>query len=166
MNIFYTSDCPKQAALDLCKIHLNKMIIEYTQLLSTAHSVLDNNLVGYYPTHVNHPSCVWVREYKSHYQWLFNCLSYAHKIYEASTGKVHGSKAVLDSLALPPVNINSFGEFKAPPVAAPDEFKVLVQREGTCKAYQKYLCSKFKEWQSRDNPLSVVFPIRNPSWYV
>ena len=40
MNVFYTNDCPNLAALDHCRIHRNKMIVEYAQLLSTAHHEL------------------------------------------------------------------------------------------------------------------------------
>lgn len=43
MNIFYTNENPRLAARDHCTIHTNKMIIEYTQLLSTAHHILEGD---------------------------------------------------------------------------------------------------------------------------
>ena len=41
MNIFYLSSDPKACAEDHCDKHVVKMIIEYAQLLSTAHIILD-----------------------------------------------------------------------------------------------------------------------------
>ena len=41
MNTFYTNDCPIQTANEHCYVLRNKMIIEHTQLLSTAHRLLD-----------------------------------------------------------------------------------------------------------------------------
>ena len=41
MNIFYLDKDPKVCATMHCDKHVVKMIIEYAQLLSTAHRVLD-----------------------------------------------------------------------------------------------------------------------------
>jgi hypothetical protein len=41
MNIFYLDEDPKICAQYHCDKHVVKMIIEYAQLLSTAHRVLD-----------------------------------------------------------------------------------------------------------------------------
>ena len=41
MNIFYLNEDPKIAAQEHCDKHVCKMTIEYCQLLSTAHRVLD-----------------------------------------------------------------------------------------------------------------------------
>jgi len=43
MNIFYLSDNYEDAAKMHCDSHCSKMIIEYAQLLSTAHRVLDGD---------------------------------------------------------------------------------------------------------------------------
>jgi hypothetical protein len=64
MNIFYTNENPIIAAQDHCLVHQNKMIIEYAQLLSSAHHILDGEYAidGIYKaTHKNHPSAIWVR---------------------------------------------------------------------------------------------------------
>ena len=45
MNIFYLSEDPVQCAKWHCDKHVTKMIIEYAQLLSTAHRVLDGEHV-------------------------------------------------------------------------------------------------------------------------
>ena len=40
MNIFYINEDPKIASLEHCDKHV-KMCVEYAQLLSTAHRLLD-----------------------------------------------------------------------------------------------------------------------------
>ncbi|MEK9955017.1 MAG: hypothetical protein VW577_06375, partial [Pelagibacteraceae bacterium] len=50
------------------------MILEYAQLLSTAHHVLDGEDAPegiYKKTHVNHPSAVWARQNRDNYLWLY-----------------------------------------------------------------------------------------------
>jgi hypothetical protein len=87
MNIFYLDEDPKICAQYHCDKHVVKMIIEYAQLLSTAHRVLDGfegygasksgnrqvkiwtlhdsrDEILYKATHVNHPSNIWTRSNK------------------------------------------------------------------------------------------------------
>jgi hypothetical protein len=83
MNIFYLNYNPVICAQEHCDKHVVKMIVEYAQLLSTAHRVLDG--IGYVELsannrkvkrfkldepresslykacHINHPSAVWTR---------------------------------------------------------------------------------------------------------
>ena len=80
MNIFYLDPDPKTCAQMHCDKHVTKMIIEYSQLMSTAHRVIDgeeyiDNSSGrkikrwklsdiredvlYKATHINHPSAIW-----------------------------------------------------------------------------------------------------------
>ena len=44
MNVFYLHTSPIEAARMHCDKHCCKMIIEYGQLLSTAHRVLDGTM--------------------------------------------------------------------------------------------------------------------------
>ena len=166
MNIFYTNECPIQAANEHNYVHQVKMIVENTQLLSTAHHELDgdNAIDGIYKkTHVNHPSAVWVRKSYDHYVWVWECAKQLCALYTARTGKVHKTEAILDLLAVTPANIPERG-FVKPPVAAPDEFKAIAVFGDVCKAYQQYLCAKFAEWQSRAKPMKVEFDTV-PHWY-
>ena len=104
MNIFYLDKDAKVAAQYHCDKHVVKMIIEYAQLLSTAHRMLDGTQyieqkyvqgslparwrkmkrwrlddhrepILYKASHINHPSAVWARQELSHYQWLWNLAS-------------------------------------------------------------------------------------------
>ena len=167
MNVFFTNECPIQSANEHNYVHQAKMIVEYSQLLSSAHHALDadNAIDGIYKkTHVNHPSAVWVRKSYDHYVWVWGCAMQLCANYTTRTGKVHKTQLTLDILAKTPDNIAHLG-FTNPPVAAPDEFKKLAVFGDTCKAYQEYLCDKFSEWQSRAKPIKVEFD-EVPEWYL
>ena len=76
MNIFYLNKDPQIAAIEHNDKHCVKMILEYAQMLCTAHRELDgekkaDDLLMYKSTHINHPSTVWTRERKPHYEWLY-----------------------------------------------------------------------------------------------
>ena len=92
MNIFYLHNDPKICAEMHVDKHCVKMILEYAQLLSTAHRVLDGkqstrlsktgrnqkywalpddrDSLLYSATHMNHPSAIWVRKNQQNYIWL------------------------------------------------------------------------------------------------
>ena len=118
MNIFYLDYNPYKCAEMHVDKHCIKMILEYAQLLSTAHRVLDgveiiekryvlgslparwrkckvwklNNerdSILYKATHINHPSAVWVRQSDSNYIWLANLLICLCEEYTFRYGKVH-----------------------------------------------------------------------------
>lgn len=166
MNVFYTNDCPIKSAHEHCLVHMNKMIVEYAQLLSCAHHVLDgdNAIAGIYKkTHVNHPSAVWVRKSSEHYEWVWFCAMQLCENYFKLRGKQHATYEKLCILADFPVSISN-AKFKQPPVAADDEYKAIAVISGACVAYQKYLTAKFHEWQSRARKVAVDF-ISTPSWF-
>lgn len=81
MNIFFYSDNTEQSALWLDDKRKNKMILEAGQMLSTAICLNDfDNLIDrssiYKPTHVNHPSNVWVRESRANFNWCFGWMAH------------------------------------------------------------------------------------------
>lgn len=167
MNVFFTNECPIQAANEHCYVHQVKMIVEYAQLLSTAHHVVDgdNAIDGIYKqTNTNHPSAVWVRKSADHYEWLWECATQLCELYKQRTGKTHATQDKLWLLQSAPAGLDYNG-FTKPPVAAPDEFKAIAVFGDVCKAYQKYLVSKFAEWQSREKPMKVEFD-NVPAWCV
>lgn len=99
MNIFVTSMDPDQCARDYCDSHVNKMILETTQLLCTAHHAAGCTFPGIYkPTHMNHPSAIWVRADADNYIWAYRLLRALHREYEYRKGREHGCKALLGSL--------------------------------------------------------------------
>lgn len=164
MNIFYTNECPIQTALDHNKRHQVKQILEFAQMLSTAHHVLDGTVTQYKPTHPSHPSSVWIRSSVEHYNWSVRCALHLCKLFKESKGKEHATQRVLETLSTPPKAIPN-KKFCEPPPAMPDEFKAIAIFKPVTIAYQKYLCSKYAEWQQRDKPLKVEWTHRVPSWY-
>lgn len=166
MNIFYTNENPHIAAEDHCYVHQNKMIVEYAQLLSTAHHVLDGAaaMSGIYKlTHKNHPSAIWCRSGQYQYEWVLDCALHLCKLYTLRTGKVHKTQATLETLSRLPENIELI-EWKDPTIAAPDEFKAISIFNGVIEAYRTYLNSKFKEWGLREKPIKIEFHAV-PNWY-
>ena len=126
MNIFYLDRDPARCAAMHCDKHVVKMILEYAQLLSTAHHLVDGepSIDCYKPTHKNHPSAVWVRESRSNYQWLWQLLSNLLQEYTFRYGKIHKteSSGVFWALKNLPHELRG-GKFTDPPQCMPDYCK-------------------------------------------
>lgn len=101
MNIFVLDLNPIKAAKYHNDRHCVKMILETTQLLSTALPHLEKGRVGpYKSTHTNHPCSVWARECRGNYHWLWKlgvalCKEYTHRY-----GRVHRCEPHLENLRL------------------------------------------------------------------
>lgn len=172
MNIFFLSWNPKKCAEWHCDKHCVKMILEYAQLLSTAHRCLDgeeiivlskNNRrlkryilndhrenVLYKSTHKNHPCAIWVREFKENYIWLYKLFCSLCDEYTSRYNKIHATDIRLrEVLKNTPININkdsSLSCITTPPQAMPDEYKT----DDTIEAYRIfYIYSKkrFATWK-------------------
>lgn len=59
MNIFVTDESPIISAQNMCDVHVNKMLLESIQLLST-FLCLKNIKTQYKPTHIKHPCQIWL----------------------------------------------------------------------------------------------------------
>ena len=94
MNIFYLHHDPLICAKMHCDKHVVKMILEYSQILSTAHHECDGvpSVDCYKATHKNHPSTVWARENFFNYDWLHALLSHLSKEYTHRYGKIHATE--------------------------------------------------------------------------
>src|SRR6056300_245631 len=176
MNIFYLSEDPVQCAKWHCDKHVTKMIIEYAQLLSTAHRVLDgehvkvisnsgkrmvsnwklddsSDNVFYKVAHVSHPSNIWVRQSVHHYIYLWRlwhnlCLEYTERY-----NKTHMTwKKLRSYISLLPQNIQDNG-FKEPPQCMPDECKEI----SAVKAYRKFYKAHKREF--------ATWKTQVPSWF-
>ena len=144
MNIFFLNKNPYECATLHCDKHCVKMIIEYAQLLSTAHRVLDNNYEVYKIAHLNHPSTIWTRTNKANYKWLSMLWVYLCSEYTYRYDKVHLTEKKLRShLVHAPRNISE-GKFFDPPQCMPDD----VKRESSLIAYQEYY-KKYKRYFAR-----------------
>ena len=156
--------------------HCVKMILEYAQLLSTAHRVLDGvELIGlsdsgrkkkfwtlgdsrdytlYKATHINHPSAVWVRQSDANYAWLYRMFGALMDEYTYRYGKIHSCERLSQALSYRPKNI-PVGPFTEPTPAMPDDCKV---PGDSVASYRKYYINNkthLASWKKRDVP----------SWY-
>lgn len=173
MNIFYLDDNVVKCAEYHNDKHVVKMILEYAQLLSTAHRVIDGyeyidassgrkikrwklytgdakeqNL--YKATHVNHPSAVWVRQFDNNYRYLFCLFQCLLKEYTYRYGKQHSCEKLLPYLIDTPRKIPT-GYFTQPTQAMPDEYK----NSDSVVAYRNYYNGAKKsmaKWKNRPVP--------------
>jgi hypothetical protein len=180
MNIFYLHNDPKTCAEMHVDKHCVKMILEYAQLLSTAHRFLDGNLsvgrstsgrkktsyvlmdqresVLYSATHINHPSAIWCRKGIVQYRWLHNLLIELCKEYTYRYGKIHKVErsGLLWELEQPPKNIHTDVFWSEPTPAMPDQYKVAGDSIQSYKNY--YLGDKTRmfSWKNRSEPSFVT----------
>jgi hypothetical protein len=72
MNIFILDNDPIKAAQQHSDKHCVKMILEHTQMLSTAIRVHSNDTVEgvYKMAHLNHPCSKWTRQTRNNFNWL------------------------------------------------------------------------------------------------
>jgi hypothetical protein len=179
MNIFYLSKSPVECAEMHLDKHVVKMIIEYAQLLSTAHRYIDGQETTeltakgrrikrwvlpdereqhlYKASHINHPSAKWARVRSSHYKWLYElfcalCDEYTHRY-----GRVHMTDQKLRSfLSQVPKNIGKSEIFEEPYLAMPNDVKI---NDDSIASYQSYYIKykkSFAKWTKR--------PV--PTWFV
>ncbi len=174
MNIFYLDPDPKTCAEMHVDKHVVKMIIEYAQLMSSAHRIIDGeeytdltangrrikrwridddrefSLMK--ASHINHPSAVWCRMNLANYNWLFRMWSHLLDEYTYRYGKVHACARLKDVLRFPPSKIK-IGEFTEPTPAMPDECKV---PGDSIASYHKYYVerkNRFALWKKRETPI-------------
>lgn len=174
MNIFYLDKDPQTCAQMHVDKHCVKMILEYAQLLSTAHrcldgtecttlsatgrrrkswvlrdSVLDSSL--YSATHVNHPSAVWVRQSRANYEHLWQLFKELCAEYTYRYGRTHATERLVELLQSAPKNIPE-GKFTEPTPAMPDAYKVAGD---SIKSYHNYYVGdkqRMFSWKNRNTP--------------
>ena len=177
MNIFYLHNDPKTCAEWHVDKHVSKMLVEYAQLMSTAHRVLDgdeytdyskNNRkvkrwrlqndnaeqIVYKACHVNHPSAIWVRQSVSHYKWLYDLWCELHKEFIYRYEKPHASYTLLSELLRTvPTNIPNTN-FTEPPQAMKQFPQCMVEGDSISAYRNFYREAKktFANWKKRDVP--------------
>lgn len=176
MNIFYLHNDTRVCAEMHNDKHCVKMILEYAQLLSTAHRVLDGNVsIGlsktgrkqtryvlsdnrehllYSATHINHPSATWVRQSYNNYFWLADLLVELCKEYTYRYGKVHKVErdGLLNMLLHAPKNINLSAPFTEPTPAMPDDLKVPGDSINSYRTYYNIGKTHLAKWKNRPVP--------------
>ena len=148
MNIFYLSRATSVCAEMHCDVHVNKMILETAQLLSTAHHELGST-APYKTTHKNHPSAVWARSGFWQYNWLYGLLEALSEEYTKRYGRVHKTwERCSEALREPPEDIPNI-EWTDPPQCMPNECK----DKNTVVAYRNYYAQKNLDWIKLGRPM-------------
>lgn len=143
MNIFYLDTHPINCARMHCDKHVVKMILEYAQLMCTAHHLLDGgNVVSrdlYKITHQNHPSAIWARQSYENYSYLYLLFNELCSMYTKATGKTHATYALLGRILYNhPKNIDMKKAFMFPPSCMKDEFKIHQQPTSSAQTIENY----------------------------
>ena len=159
------------------------MILEYSQLLSTAHRVLDGTMttginnngrkqtsyvladsrdnILYRATHLNHPSSIWVRQSTENYMWLAELLVQLCNEYTYRYGKVHKCEqsGLVNILATTIPNNIPHHSFTQPTPAMPTD---CILHNDSMLSYRNYYIIKKKHiasWCGKINSRQV------PDWY-
>lgn len=173
MNIFHLHKDFDKAALMHNDKHVVKMCVEYAQLMSTSHRVLDGEMyysktksgakirrwrldgnrepLLYKASHIDHPSNLWTRKTFSNYMYIYGLWDSLCKEYTHRYDKIHMSYTKLkDVLIYPPDNISS-GPLTEFAQAMPDECKdsdpVIAYRN-----YYREHKAEFSKWSKRNVP--------------
>lgn len=176
MNIFYLSKNTTECAQMHNDKHCVKMILEYSQLLSTAHRILDGveyiddssgrNIkrwkldfesyenVLYKATHINHPSAVWVRQTYENYRWLHALLRHLCREYTHRYGRIHKceSSGLVEKLSYTPFNIPIAGLFSEPPACMPEKYIIHNDAVWSYQNYYVFEKDHLAKWTKREVP--------------
>lgn len=190
MNIFYLDHNPVEAARAHLDKHVVKMILEYAQLLSTAHRVIDGkeaitlsksgrkkkvwqlddkrDSILYAATHINHPSAIWARQSKLNYDYLYALFVSTCDEYTYRYGKVHLTDTKLrEVLREFPKNIpQDKTQWSGPTPAMPDECKVIGDH---IASYRKYYIDKkadMAKWTNREPPEWFINGVKEKDAYL
>jgi len=177
MNVFYLDHNPNKCAQMHLDSHSSKMCVEYAQLLSTTHRVVDGemwygrttngrkiqryfhpdsvlNQELYKACHINHPSAQWVRYSKSNYQWLYDMWTALCSEYTFRYGRIHESFRKLEyHLLIPPMNLKDKG-FTQPTPAMGSHPHCIVEGD-SISSYRNYYWEakrNFAKWTKRKKP--------------
>jgi hypothetical protein len=153
MNIFWLSFNPRICAMMHCDAHVRKMILEYAQMLCSAHHVCGKykNPKLYKIAFKNNPCTVWARTTSGNYLWLYILFIELCKEFTYRFGKVHSSQKRLENcLSFIPVGIPN-GNITVPHKAMPEYCK----RKNVIISYHNYYNMEktyFAKWTIRQIP--------------
>lgn len=147
MNIFWLDNNLERCAQYHNDKHVVKMVVEYTQLLSSSSRLagLDQ---GYKLSHMKHPDNLWLLESRDNWILLRNLTIELGYEYTWRYGYVHKSAIVADSLKVPPIPSRGITKI---PLCMPNQYK----SEDYIKSYRNYYIGQkagFSKWKRRDVP--------------
>ena len=152
MNVFWLDEDPRQAARYHCDRHVNKMLVEAAQVLSTAARAHGYDAEFLYrPTHADHPVVKWASESRANWNRLYEFAGALNEEFVERFGhdEPHASWAMLrridrDALALPDADPTE------PPQCMPEEYR----RPDLVNAYRTYYANdkRWAEWNHSPAP--------------
>ena len=173
MNIFYLHPEPEICAQQHVDKHVVKMILEYAQLLSTSHRVLDGleilttsgsgrktkrwqlpderDAILYEATHIQHPSAIWTRQRNENYAFLWELFRCLLDEYTFRYEKVHATSRLLNPLQNLPNGISSKG-FIEPTPAMPEQYRVSGDSIKSYRNYYQGEKTRMFSWKKRGMP--------------
>ena len=145
MNIFFLHKDPIRAAKAQCDKHIVKMVLETTQMLSTA-ARRNGFDIGYKAAYPKHPMTIWVGDTHDNFCWALEHAQELSKEYTARYNKFHACQKIINKF----ISLKgSYINFSEPPQCMPDEFKC----DDYVRAYRDYYIHKIGEWK------------RPPKWF-
>ena len=152
MNIFVLDRDPIEAARQHMDKHCVKMILEHTQMLSTAIRIHSNNSVEeiYKTAHLNHPCTIWTRQNRTNFLWLCEMTEELFKEYTKRYQKSHKSYSIFQSCR-DNANFIPGGQLTPFAQAMPDQYK----DSDAVKAYRAYYMGEkkaFAKWKLGNIP--------------
>jgi hypothetical protein len=152
MNIFVLDEDIDKCVMYHNDKHTVKMILEYAQLLCSAHHVSGTKLeIPYKLAHKNHPCTIWVRECIENYNWLCKLALALSKEYTYRYGRRHKSQDVIEWCISNKPNIIKNTVMTSFAQAMPIEYKSL----NAIDAYRKYYNQDkqhLANWKYRETP--------------
>lgn len=180
MNLFILNENPVIAAQEQCDKHINKMVIESAQMLSTTHRMLDGTMYYelsknnrrvkryklsdlresqlYKAVHFNHPCTIWTRESLYNYLWHYKhfvalCDEFTHRY-----GKVHMTDTKLRKVLM------------APPFHIPNiertPFKLAMKSNPECMFPEDPIKSYRMYYKTKQSRFKMAWTNRNvPEWF-
>jgi hypothetical protein len=179
MNLFILSLDPAIAAEEMMDKHVNKILLEAVQMLSTAMPILTPEIPEeisnsiYKLAHKNHPVTIWCRTSRANFIWTLDLADALHAEWKYRYGhpetKIHKSYLVAQILR---ANIPADDKFPSPEsegitpfaLAMPDQYK---DPEGDAvKSYRAYYMSPEKRriasWTKRRSAPAWWLPVPHP----
>ncbi len=159
MNVFVLHLEPHKAAQMHNDRHVCKMIVEYAQLMSTAHHKAGSAKdIMYKATHPNHPCNKWVRRDAANYRWLYALFCNLCDEYTYRYDKVHKTdKKLRKILSKLPANLlddahKTSRDVTGFALAMPDQYKDFNSAVRSYRYY--YRCDKqhIAHWTRRGKP--------------
>jgi hypothetical protein len=153
------------------------MILEYAQLLSTSHRVLDGTEIlttsrsdrkvkrwilpdereeiFYEATHIQHPSAIWTRQSDENYIFLWQLFRCLLEEYTFRYEKIHATNRLLMPLKILPNRILA-KKFIEPTLAMPEQYKITNDAITSYRNYYLGEKTRMFSWKKRETPDWIV----------